>query len=153
MTTVRRALWAAALSLTLAASAVTGLAGQKPGKDSKDNKDGDKRPRLTLRAQPTVGVSPARVVLTAEFAGGANDFEEYYCAAVEWEWGDDTRSESTTDCEPYEEGKSEIKRRFVVQHVFERAGSYKIYIRLKKRSKVVAAATANVQIRPGAREF
>ena len=116
---MRREFWAAAVSLTLAAGSVTAFALQKSDKDAKD---GDKRPRLALRAQPSVGVSPARVVLTAELVGGANDFEEYYCAAVEWEWGDDTRSESTTDCEPYEEGKSEIKRRFVVEHVFARAG-------------------------------
>src|SRR3954453_14479291 len=111
----RRVLLAAVVSLTLAAGSVTVFALQKSDKDSKD---GDKRPRLALKAQPTVGVSPARVVLTAELIGGANDFEEYYCAAVEWEWGDDTRSESTTDCEPYQEGKSEIKRRFVIEHVF-----------------------------------
>jgi hypothetical protein len=143
-------LWAAAASLALAVGSVTALAVQKPDKDAKD---GDKRPRLTLRAQPSVAVSPVRVNLTAELTGGANDFEEYYCAAVEWEWGDDTRSESNTDCEPYEEGKSEIKRRFVVQHVYERAGSYKIYVRLKRRSKPVATATTTIQVRPGAREF
>jgi hypothetical protein len=106
-----------------------------------------------LRAQPAVAVSPARVVLTAELVGGANDFEEYYCAAVEWEWGDDTRSESTVDCEPFEAGKSEIKRRFTIEHVFQRAGAYKVAIRLKQRDKQVATASANVQIRPGARDF
>jgi hypothetical protein len=148
MTIERRGLWAVAL--TLAAGSVTGVAMQKADKDARD---GDRRPRLTLRAQPSVAVSPVRVALTAELVGGANDFEEYYCAAVEWEWGDDTRSESTTDCEPYEEGKSEIKRRFVVQHVYERSGSYKIYVRLKRRNKPVATATTNIQVRPGAREF
>lgn len=150
MSIVRRELWAAAVLLTLAAGSATALAWQKSDKEAKD---GDRRPRLTLRAQPAVAVSPVRVALTAELTGGANDFEEYDCAAVEWEWGDDTRSESNTDCEPYEEGKSEIKRRFVVQHVFERAGAYKIYIRLKRRNKPVATATTTIQVRPGAREF
>jgi hypothetical protein len=150
VSSVRRGLWAAGVSLALATASVTVFGLQKSEKDAKD---GDKRPRLSLRAQPTVGVSPARVVLTAELVGGANDFEEYYCATVEWEWGDDTRSESSTDCEPYEAGKSEIKRRFVVEHIFARAGSYKIYVRLKRRSKPVAAATTNVQIRPGLRDF
>jgi hypothetical protein len=150
MSTARRQLCATAVSLALAAASVTAFSVQKPDKDAKD---GDRRPRLSLKAQPTVAVSPARVVLTAELIGGANDFEEYYCAAVEWEWGDDTRSESTTDCEPYEEGKSEIKRRFVTEHVFQRSGAYKISIRLKRRNKAMATASANVQIRPGAREF
>ncbi len=119
----------------------------------RDPKEPDRRPRLSLRAQPSVGISPARVVLSAELLGGANDFEEYYCASVEWEWGDDTRSESRIDCEPYEAGKSEIKRRFTIEHVFQRAGSYKISIRLKRRDKQVAVASTNVQIRPGARDF
>ena len=68
--------------------------------------------------------------------GGADDFEEYYCPTVEWEWGDGTQSESTTDCEPYEAGKSEIKRRFIVEHVF-RAGHYQVSFRLKRRDKAV----------------
>ena len=122
-------------------------------KDDKTAKEQDPRPKVVLKAQPSVSMSPSRVVLTAELQGGSNDFEEYYCATVEWEWGDDTRSESSTDCEPYEAGKSEIKRRFVVEHIFARAGSYKIYVRLKRRSKPVAAATTNVQIRPGVRDF
>ena len=50
-------------------------------------------------------MAPARVVLTAELTGGANDFEEFYCGAVEWEWGDGTKSESSSDCAPYEAGQ------------------------------------------------
>ncbi len=66
---------------------------------SKDDDAG--RPKIRLRAQPQLAMAPARITLTAELQGGADDFEEYYCAGVEWEWGDDTTSESTTDCEPY----------------------------------------------------
>ena len=44
-------------------------------------------------------------------------------------------SESTVDCEPYEAGKSEIKRRFTVEHIFRRAGSYQVYFRLKRSDK------------------
>src|SRR6478672_13471979 len=80
--------------------------------------DKDKRPKLSVKASPGMAFSPARIVATADVNGGANDFEEFYCAAVEWEWGDDTRSESSSDCAPYEPGKSEIKRRFTVEHVF-----------------------------------
>ena len=103
--------------------------------------------------QPPVGVAPARVVLTAELIGGLNDFEEYYCPTVSWEWGDDTKSESTVDCEPYEAGKSEIKRRFTVQHVFQEEGSHKVFFRLKRRNKEVAAAWVNIQVRPGVPQF
>lgn len=141
----------AAIALLLLAGGATVFA--DPVQKDKEPREGDRRPKLQLRAQPSIGVSPARVVLTGELQGGANDFQEYYCAAVEWEWGDDTHSESNTDCEPFEAGKSEIKRRFVIEHVFQRAGMYKVSIRLKQRDRQVAFASVNVQIRPGAREF
>jgi hypothetical protein len=69
-----------------------------------------------------------------------------------WAWGDGTESENSTDCAPYEAGKSEIKRRFTVQHVFPRAGMYRVTFRLKRHDKAVGFATVNVQIRPGLRE-
>ena len=59
-----------------------------------------RRPKLSLKAQPNVGVAPARIMLTAELTGGANDFQEYYCPTVLWDWADGTESESTFDCEP-----------------------------------------------------
>jgi hypothetical protein len=114
-----------------------------------DKSESNLRPKFSLRAQPNVGVSPARIVLTAELTGGANDYEEYYCPTVLWEWGDGTESESTIDCEPYEAGKSEIRRRFVQEHVFRNAGSNKVWVRLKRNDKLLASATVNVHIQPG----
>jgi hypothetical protein len=123
-----------------------------PQKDNAKDKDSDaRRPKITLKAQPTISMAPSRVVLTAELVGGANDYEEYYCPTVEWDWGDGTQSETTTDCEPYQEGKSEIKRRYTVQHVF-RTGAFKVMFRLKRRDKAIAAATVSIQVRPGLRE-
>jgi len=78
-------------------------------------------------------------------------FEEFYCPSVEWEWGDGTKSESSSDCAPYEPGKSEIKRRFTVEHVF-RAGAYRVMFHLKRRDKSVGAASVNIQVRPGLRD-
>jgi len=122
-------------------------------KDDKNGKDPDPRPKVSLKAQPVIAMSPARVVLTAELTGGANDFEEFYCPSIEWDWGDDTRSENSNDCEPYEAGKSEIRRRFTVEHVYRRAGNYRVSFRMKRHDKVVGAATATVQIRPGLRDI
>jgi hypothetical protein len=144
-------------AFTLAAVACLSFvvaAQQKDDRDSKDNKDkdSDKRPKLTLKAQPMLSVSPSKVTLRAELVGGANDYEEYYCPTVEWAWGDGTHSESTADCEPYQPGKSEIKRRFTVEHVF-RAGSYRVAVRLKRRDKALASATTTVQVQPGPGEF
>lgn len=146
MTCTRRH-WSAAAVFVVASLAVASARNQDKG--SNDNE----RPRVVLRAQPTVGVAPARVVFTAEIQGGADDFEEFYCAAVEWDWGDDTKSESTVDCEPYQPGRSVIRRRFTIEHRFNRAGGYKVYFRLKRRDKIVGAAATTVQIRPGGRDF
>lgn len=118
-----------------------------------DRSDKDRRPSLSLRASPAVSFSPARVYLVAELKGGANDYEEYYCASVEWDWGDGTKSEATYDCEPYEPGKSEIKRRFAVEHRFTTAGSYRVQFRLKRNDRVVASTGVTVQVRPGVRDI
>ena len=108
----------------------------------------DPRPKLTLKAQPNVGISPARIMLTAELAGGANDFQEYYCPTILWEWADGTESESTFDCEPYEAGKSEIRRRYTVTHTFK-SGAHKVWVRLKRNEKLLASANVILQIQPG----
>jgi hypothetical protein len=131
----------AALTAACVALGVQGTAAQ-PAEPS-----GDTRPKIALRAQPSVGMTPARVVLTAELLGGADDFEEYYCPSVEWAWGDDTVSQSTSDCEPYELGVSSIRRRYAVEHVFRRPGTFRVYLRLKQRDKVVGSGTVSVIVR------
>lgn len=110
---------------------------------------GNKKPSLSLKASPSVSFAPARIVLVAELKGGANDIEDYYCPTVEWEWGDFTNSIVEADCEPYAEGKSEIKRRYTVEHQFKNAGSFRIVLRLKKGTRVVATANTLIQVREG----
>lgn len=111
-----------------------------------------KKPSVTLRASPSAGFSPLKVVLTAELKGGDNDYPEYYCPTVEWVWGDDTRAESTADCEPYEAGKSEIKRRYTVSRIFQTAGNMRVEFRLKQKDKVVGAGSTSINVRPGLRD-
>jgi len=113
----------------------------------------DKKASVSLKATPSIGFSPARVVVTAEVKGGPNDAEELYCASVEWVWGDDTRSETKADCEPYEAGRSEIKRRYTLDHVYQSGGNYRIEFYLKQKNKRVLTGRTNVQIRPGARDI
>ena len=129
MNHLRRRAWAGAASLLLAAAMGFTASAQKPDKDAKDNPD-SRKPQLKLKAQPVIAMAPARIVLTAELVGGANDFEDFYCPTIEWEWGDGTRSESSADCTPYEPGKSEIRRRFTVEHVFKRPDNYRVYFHL-----------------------
>lgn len=109
----------------------------------------DTRPRISVKANPAMGMSPARIVASADLSGGANDYEEFYCASVEWEWGDDTKSTTSADCDPYEAGKSEIARRFTADHVYRQSGTFRIQFRLKKKDKTIAGAGTSVQIRPG----
>src|SRR5262245_23812150 len=135
-------------SFTFIATAVVAAQKSDPSKDTKQTEA--KRPKISLRAQPPVGVAPFRVVFTGELQGGADDFEEYYCPTVEWEWGDLTTSESTLDCEPYEAGKSQIKRRFTVEHTYRNAGAFKVYFHLKRKDKAVASASTTIQVQPGA---
>jgi PKD domain len=138
---------------TLVALSIVAWALSSAWSAAAQDKPGAGRPKLNLRANPAIAMSPARVVFSAELVGGADDFEEYYCASVEWEWGDETTSESKTDCDPYEAGKSSITRRFTVQHVYQRSGNYRVTLRLKQRDKQVTNAVTNVQVRPGPREF
>jgi hypothetical protein len=126
-----------AVSLTIALS----LAGSA----SRD----DKRPKVSVKANPSMGVSPARVVASADINGGPNDYEEFYCSSIEWDWGDDTKSTTSADCEPYQAGKSEIQRRFTSDHIYRTPGEFRIQFRIKKKDKQVAGASVTVKIRPG----
>jgi hypothetical protein len=113
----------------------------------------DKKPSLTLKATPPLGFSPLRVRVAVEVRGGKDDDAEFYCAGTEWDWGDGTVSESSSDCEPYEAGKSVMRRFFSGDHVYRQGGANKIVFRLKQKTKVVASATASVQVRSGSDEY
>jgi hypothetical protein len=139
------------LGLALALAASIGVGAQKDAKDQKGA--GNEKPKLTLVARPMIGIAPARVVLTAELTGGADDYQDYYCPRVEWEWGDLSSSEQGSDCPPYEAGKTMIKRRFTVEHNFDHAGSYKVFFRMKHGSKELAATSITIKMQPGARDF
>jgi len=112
----------------------------------------DRKPSLSLRATPPVGFSPLRVRVVVDVRGGADDYADFYCPSVEWDWGDGTVSEASADCDPYEAGKSAIQRRWTSEHIFRQSGGYKIVFRLKQRNKAVAVSTTQVQVRAGMRE-
>jgi hypothetical protein len=112
----------------------------------------DKKPSLSLKATPVTGFAPLRVRLTVDVRGGSDDNQDYYCPSVEWEWGDDLNSGNSEDCAPYEAGKSEIKRRYTAEHVFRSEGTYRVTLRLKQKTRVVATGSATVEVRPGVRD-
>lgn len=138
-----RVLWLAVAVGALAGAPLTALADDDEGKDDKA-----KKARLSLRASPPVAFSPARIVVTAELSGG--DAAELYCPDIEWDWGDDTKSEAKQNCEPYVEGESTLTRRWTQSHTYTRAGRYQAYLRLKRGDKVLVASSVKVDVRPGA---
>jgi hypothetical protein len=105
------------------------------------------QPKLSLRSTPRVGFSPAEILFVGELSGGDDDYQELYCATIEWDWDDDTRSESTPDCDPYVSGESTIRRRFSSRHRFQYPGSYEIRLLLKKRDVTIASARTMIELR------
>ena len=87
-------------------------AAQKSDSKAAQKQGDDKRPSLTLKVTPPLGFSPLRVHASIDVRGGPDDFNEFYCPTIEWDWGDGTVSETSEDCEPYQEGTSTIRRRF-----------------------------------------
>jgi hypothetical protein len=130
-------------SLSLAIALLLPVGGRAADKD---------KPNISVKANPVIAFSPARVVVTADLKGGANDYQDFYCPLIEWEWGDGTISEQSTDCDPYEAGKSEIKRHFTASKVFQFSGDYRVQFKIKKKDKTIAVAGTDIKIRPGARE-
>ena len=111
--------------------------------------ENDEEPRLSLRSSPRIAIAPAEILFIGELRGGSDDYKEFYCASIEWHWDDDTRSTSTPDCEPYEAGRSRIRRRFSMRHRFDYGGRYEVQLFLKQRDDVVTSARTNVEIRGG----
>ena len=131
-------------ALVLLASTVPAAQAEK-----EDPKKEPKRPSLALKATPGTGMVPARISATAEFKGGDDDFQEYYCPSIEWNWGDGTVSEASNDCEPYEAGVSQIRRRYSQSHTYKRPGAFRIVFRLKNRDRILTSQTTTVRLLGG----
>ena len=127
--------------LAVSVAAVAALGATPSGKDTK--------PSIVVKATPTVGFAPMRIVLTADINGGPDDYEQFYCATAEWDMGDGNKSELNTDCDPYEPGKSQIKRRYVKEQVFQIPGDFRVAFNLKQKDKIVASGRTTIRVRPG----
>lgn len=108
-----------------------------------------KRPELRLRAAPKLAFVPAKVQFIATLEGGDDDYQEFYCPSIEWDWDDDTTSESSPDCEPYQPGQSRIIRRYTAQHIFQFEGIHEVKFKLKSKGRTIALTTVSVEVRPG----
>ena len=137
----------------MALPVVLALAFAGAGQEKEKDKEKAAKPKLTVKVSPAMGgTAPARIVASADLIGGAPDGEELYCPAVEWDFGDDTKSTASADCDPYEPGKTEIRRRFTAEHTYPNGGNFRVQLRLKKKNKVIVSGSTSVQIRPGIHE-
>jgi hypothetical protein len=134
------------VACALAAVGMTGVPtrAQKPEEQKKPEK-----PKLTIRAAPPLSFTPAKVRAAVDLTGGDDDYEDFYCVTAEWEWGDGTRSEKTSDCEPYQAGKSEITRRYSAEHTYNFPEDYRIDFRLKRKNRTVASVRTTIKVRQG----
>lgn len=107
------------------------------------------RPSVSLRATPPVGFTPLQVRVVADLRDGDDDYPDYYCPTVEWDWGDGTRSENSRDCEPYVAGVSEIARRYTANHTYRTGGAFRVRFRLKQGDDIVANTDVRIQVRRG----
>ena len=90
------------------------------------------------------------VRLVVDVRGGADDYQDFYCPSIEWDWGDGTVSGNSEDCDPYEAGKSVIRRRFSAEHVYRLPGTLTVAFRLKQqKTRVVGTANTILQVRAG----
>ena len=144
MTNPRRALCTVAALAAALVAAVHLAAAQRDA--------ADKKPSLSLKATPPAGFAPLRVHLVVDVRGGSNDYADFYCPTVQWDWDDGTISETSEDCNPYEAGKSSIQRRYSADHTFRLSGDYRLAFRLKQKDKVISSATTTLTVRAGANE-
>src|SRR4051812_41456445 len=123
--------------LCLVSLCALGLAAGPRARDSKPDKD---KPSIEVKSLPAMGFAPFRTVLTVDVKGGPDDYQQYYCASVEWDLGDGTVAEQKLDCDPYEAGKSQIKRRYIREQVFNSPGEFHVLFHLKQNRRSSAPA-------------
>ena len=116
------------------------------------NASDTKKPSLTLKATPPLGFAPLKVRVAVDIKGGDDDYADFYCASIEWDWADGTTSGGSEDCSPYEPGKSTIQRRFTAEHTFREGGNYDVAFRLKQKSRVVGVSKVMVRVKSGIEE-
>jgi hypothetical protein len=110
-----------------------------------------KRPRATFmrRRMPNERTTPAvtvRISALLKDLDKAEELEKYYCLDEVWDWDDDTESEYSPDCDPYEPG-TELKTQFGASHQYRTPGSFRIRLRLESNGKTVISGTTRAQIR------
>jgi len=151
MSSHRMSVPALGLATALAVASPYALLAEAPAPQAAEA-DTPKRVSIDLRLTPVVSFAPSRIRAVADLKLPEDRAAEFYCAGIEWDWGDLTESEESNECEPYEAGVSEVKRVFTAEHVFQTGGRYRVTLRLKRNRKVLASVATTVTVRPGVRD-
>ncbi len=106
--------------------------------------DKDKGVTLSLRATPRVSPAPARVLFTASLEGGAD--VDVYCATLEWEWGDGTKTSQEGECPAFVPGETPVERFYEVEHTYTKQARPVVRLRLLKEGKPLAQARVNIVV-------
>ncbi len=146
--------WLSARALGASAALASALSQGLPAQTPPASGDADKPKKLTidLRITPAVSFAPSKIRAIAELKLPEERTAEFYCAAIEWDWGDLTESAESNECEPYEDGVSKVKRVFSAEHTFQSGGRYRVQLRLRRDRKVLASTSTVVTVRPGVRD-
>ncbi len=129
-------------------SLVVALAFSAPGtgaaREAEHARDTLARPRLELRATPPTAFSPANVMVIGKLIGG-DDLEDFYCPALEWDWGDGSRSMREGDCPPFDD-ETQMARLFSVMHRYQAAGDFSVRLTLRRAGRTVASAAVSIRV-------
>ncbi|MBX7186310.1 MAG: hypothetical protein K1Y01_14320 [Vicinamibacteria bacterium] len=107
------------------------------------------RPRLTLKALPTVGTASTLFVFQAVLTG-AEETEDFYCLSTEWIWEEQLDSSiNESECPPYVPGETKIDRSFSEEQSFRALGPHVVKVVLRKGEKQIATASITVTVREG----
>ena len=102
------------------------------------------RPHLELRVTPPAAFSPATVLVVARLVGG-QDLEDFYCPALEWDFGDGSRSTREGDCPPFDDD-TKMARLFSLRYRYSGAGEYQIRLTLRRAGRTVVSASVPVKV-------
>lgn len=102
-------------------------------------------PTLELTATPPKGKAPLTVVLRGVLENIDTEEATYYCLDAEWDFDSD-RSLDTNDCPPFESGKQEVQLSYSVLHTFEKPGTYRVRLMLRRGNEILLRGETWVKV-------
>ena len=82
-----------------------------------------------IEATPLKGAAPLDVSFVVQLLNIEGHEEDYYCAAMTWDFGDGEREAITPGCLPYEEVKDQddiVQLFYTTQHFYRSPGTYTV---------------------------